>query len=98
MPRTSWKYCGMKMMAPKSAKPMPKLVALATVKARSLISFMGMMGLVARRSAATKLTARTTPATPRPMIVGEDQGSELPPSEQKSTRQVVAPMTSDAPR
>ena len=73
-PRTSWKNRGRKVRAPSMAKPTTKPMALAALKTRLANRGSGMIGSTARRSASRKRTAKTTPATARPMMNGEPHG------------------------
>lgn len=69
-----------------------------TEKTRLANSRGGKTGSAARRSVMTKLTSRTTAATPRAMMNGDPQPYEVPPSVQASTIALSAAASITAPR
>ena len=64
-------------------------MALAALNTRLANRGSGMIGSAARRSANRNSTAKTTPATARPMMNGDVHGNEVPPRLVNSTRAVA---------
>ena len=62
------------MVAPNSAMPMMKPIALATVKTRLENRRNGSTGSGARRSTGMSIAVAITARTPRPMICHEPHG------------------------
>ena len=72
-PLTICRNSGRKVMAPNMAKPTTNPTALAAENTRLANRCSGITGSAARRSARTKATMSTTPATPSPTIGAEPQ-------------------------
>ena len=67
------------------------------MKLRLLNRWSGISGSSTRRSMATKHAAMTTATAKRPMMRGESQAYELPPSDRASTRQLAATVSATMP-
>ena len=97
-PRTTCWNSGRYVSAPNSAKPTTSPIALVTANTRLRNSSSGSTGSGARRSTATNATSAATAAAPRPMMNGESQAYDVPPSVVASTIAVSEVASSSVPR
>jgi hypothetical protein len=86
------------VIAPKSAKPTMKPIALVTVKVRLRKSSSGTTGSAARPSTSTNAPRSATPSTSSPTIWLEPHAHVVPPRLVKSTNADSPPASNAAPR
>jgi hypothetical protein len=88
----------MKMIAPNIARPIrnPRLVATRKIEERKSAS--GMIGSAARVSCQRNAAMSSTPATPRPTMIGDPQSYSLPPQVVRRISALTPAVSSTAPR